>query len=293
MQQCYPTATSTNEMVKLHIQTTGLGEPQKQKARTKKMDLKTLRTPCYTLDKSIAKNNAETMLKRAESLGCTLRPHVKTHKTIEGALLQTGGRRSGIVVSTIREAEFFAENGFSDIIYAVPITPDKVPAAASLSTKTQFHVVVDNTQQLEAVLQHELNKKWSIFIMVDCGYHRDGIDPNSTAALELADAVERGGKATLTGLYTHGGHSYNAPTPDKIEDYSRQERDAVSLLAQKLKPKYPNLTVGVGSTPTCSRPPADGLSGVNEMHPGNYFTYDYNQCVIGSCTIEQVLYYVI
>ena len=46
--------------------------------------------------------------------------------------------------------------------------------------------------------------------------------------------------------------------------------------------------VGVGSTPTCSKPPADGLEGVSEMHPGNYFVYDCTQSDIGSCTDDDV-----
>jgi len=56
------------------------------------------------------------MLGRAAGLGVRLRPHVKTHKTVGGALLQTGGRRSGIVVSTLAEAEHFADHGFDDIL---------------------------------------------------------------------------------------------------------------------------------------------------------------------------------
>lgn len=51
-----------------------------------------------------------------------LRPHVKTSKTVQAALLQTGGRKSKIVVSTLAEAAFYADAGFDDILYAVPIT---------------------------------------------------------------------------------------------------------------------------------------------------------------------------
>jgi D-serine deaminase-like pyridoxal phosphate-dependent protein len=53
----------------------------------------------------------------ARRRGVQLRPHVKTHKTVEGALLQTGGIRGRIVVSTLAEAFFFAEHGFDDILY--------------------------------------------------------------------------------------------------------------------------------------------------------------------------------
>ena len=39
-------------------------------------------------------------------------------------------------------------------------------------------------------------------------------------------------------------------------------------------------SVGVGSTPTCSRPP-DNLDGVDEMHPGNFIYYDVMQAGLG------------
>ena len=102
-----------------------------------------------------AERNAASMLERAARMGCALRPHMKTHKTVEGALLQvrdhgaaaqrcshatvhhargssvqTGGKRRRITVSTLAEAEFFVENAFDDILYAVPITGDKLPQVA-------------------------------------------------------------------------------------------------------------------------------------------------------------------
>ena len=78
--------------------------------------VESLRTPCYLLDWEVAQANAKAMLARAERLGCKLRPHVKTHKTVEVALLQTGGRQEGITVSTLAEAQFFHAREWDDIL---------------------------------------------------------------------------------------------------------------------------------------------------------------------------------
>ena len=112
-----------------------------------------LRTPCCLVNLEVARANAARMLQRAAALGCRLRPHVKTHKTIEGALLQTGGARRGITVSTLAEAAFFAEAGFEDILYAVPITPDKLPEAAALTAALRgtLHITVDHAAQFDAI----------------------------------------------------------------------------------------------------------------------------------------------
>ena len=38
----------------------------------------------------------------------------------------TNGTRRRIVVSTIKEAEFYADNGYDDILYAYPLVREKI-----------------------------------------------------------------------------------------------------------------------------------------------------------------------
>eukprot|EP01063_Lacrimia_lanifica_P036471 TRINITY_DN7245_c0_g2_i1.p1 TRINITY_DN7245_c0_g2~~TRINITY_DN7245_c0_g2_i1.p1 ORF type:complete len:401 (+),score=157.67 TRINITY_DN7245_c0_g2_i1:73-1203(+) len=257
-------------------------------------------TPCYVLDKAVAQRNATAMLDRAAALGCALRPHVKTHKTLEGALLQTGGRRSGIVVSTLAEAEYFADGGFDDILYAVCITPEKFLRVEALVGRLgKMHIAVDQAGQLERVVKYlegrkaaapDAFKKWSVCVMVDCGYHREGLDPDLPESLALVQQIAVHGELLeFFGIYTHGGNSYDARSAEEVRRYAVAERDAVSGFAAKIRGAGLDVpVVGVGSTPTCSHPPADGLGGVTEMHPGNYITYDAMQCAIGACGIEDV-----
>lgn len=254
--------------------------------------LATLRTPCYAVDVDVARRNAERMLARSKDLGVALRPHVKTHKTIEGALLATGGERSRITVSTLAEARFFADGGFDDILYAVPITPDKLDEAAGLTARLQdFHVMVDHPGQLDALLARAApaaSKPWSVVIMVDCGYGRDGVDPDADASVALAKRVAEAPTAKLAGIYTHGGHSYDASSVADVVAIGEAERDAVVGLAKKLKAAGVQCgEIGVGSTPTSSNPPSN-LAGVTEMHPGNFLYYDMMQVQLGSCKQEDI-----
>src|SRR6266568_8881001 len=82
-------------------------------------------TPAFLIDDTIVRRNCESMRAKALRSGVAFRPHVKTHKTIEIARLQHGGALGPITVSTLAEAEFFADAGFVDITYAVPIAPEK------------------------------------------------------------------------------------------------------------------------------------------------------------------------
>jgi len=44
----------------------------------------------------------------------------------EIAAISTGGSKRCITVSTVREAEVFADNGYDDIIFAAHFSPDKI-----------------------------------------------------------------------------------------------------------------------------------------------------------------------
>lgn len=232
------------------------------------------------------------MLERCAALGVSLRPHVKTHKTLEGALLQTGGTKRRIVVSTLAEAQFFAKGGFDDILYAVPITPDKLDEAAELTSRLEaFHIMIDHPAQVDAILARAApadGKTWSVIIMVDCGYRRDGVDPDDTASIDLAKKLTEAPHVTLAGVYTHGGHSYGAKKVEEVLSIGEAERDAVVRFAESIKKlNSPCSNIGVGSTPTCSNPPSN-LHGVTEMHPGNYLYYDMMQVELGSCKTSDV-----
>jgi D-serine deaminase-like pyridoxal phosphate-dependent protein len=196
------------------------------------------------------------------------------------------------------EAEFYVSRGFDDICYAVPLDPTKIQRACAIyQTIPNFHVMVDNMQQLDALLAHGCpapDIPWSVVLMCDCGYGRDGVDVSSDEAVALAQKMhESSDIVTLYMLYTHGGHSYDVPyggDVGAIVKVSEQERDVIKSFADKLKGLHlasEYLLTGIGSTPTCSHPPSH-LDGISEMHPGNYFTYDYNQLLIGSCRKEDI-----
>ena len=93
------------------------------------MNLRELTTPSAVVDLDRLERNAAWMTHRAKKLGVCLRPHVKTHKCVEAAKLQTAGLTRKITVSTLAEAQVFAAAGFDDITYAVPLSPEVVPSA--------------------------------------------------------------------------------------------------------------------------------------------------------------------
>ena len=126
--------------------------------------MESLATPCLLVDLPRLRSNVKRMLEVAQKQGVSLRPHVKTHKTIEGAFFQLFGDDDPhtrperlaspsckIVVSTLGEARFYAEAGFQDILYAVPLPAPKLNAAWDLHQKVnRFHIMFDHPVHLEA-----------------------------------------------------------------------------------------------------------------------------------------------
>src|SRR5687767_16025287 len=116
------------------------------------MQLETIKTPSLIVDATRMKRNAERMTARAKSLNVALRPHVKTHRCLEIAQLQTAGNAGGIMVSTLSEAHFFSQNRFSDITYGVPIESGKFAEAIEIArTIEKFSVLTDDPETVKSL----------------------------------------------------------------------------------------------------------------------------------------------
>ncbi|HEX9493134.1 MAG TPA: alanine racemase, partial [Thermoanaerobaculia bacterium] len=158
-------------------------------------DLSHLKTPAFLVDRNIVEQNCARMRNKAVDSGVFFRPHVKTHKTIEIARMQHGGALGPITVSTLAEGEFFAEAGFEEITYAVPIAPEKIDQAAALAKKIeQFNILIDSEAALRALETHvgrASARPFDVFLKIDCGYHRAGVDPDDPESVRLALAIAR------------------------------------------------------------------------------------------------------
>ena len=253
------------------------------------MKIEELKTPAFLVDLPKLKANICAMQERARIHGVRLRPHVKTHKTAEIARLQIPDEASGITVSTLAEACFFQKAGFDDITYAFPITPNKLDEAAELAGRLkQFHILLDQFETATAVEAYgrDNNVCFSVFLKVDCGYHRAGVDPSRPESVHLVEQMQASKHIQFQGILTHAGHSYHCRNREEIIGVAQQERDLMAEFAERLKQNGIDCeTVSVGSTPTAVHAP--GWQGVSEIRPGNFAFFDKFQADIGSCSLEE------
>jgi len=227
------------------------------------------------------------MREKAIGNNVQFRPHVKTHKAIEIARLQHGGAIGPITVSTLAEAEFFAESGFTDITWAVPFAAEKLERTASLARGVQkLNLLIDSASTLSAIEEFaESNDvKFDLYLETDCGYHRSGVNPEAPESVALAVRMAGSRHVRFGGLLTHGGHSYHAVNRTEIEAVALQEIAVVRRFRARLEEEgIRSLMRSVGSTPTCVV--ARNFEGADEIRPGNYVFFDAFQAAIGTCEV--------
>ncbi|WP_053728020.1 DSD1 family PLP-dependent enzyme [Streptomyces sp. WM6378] len=245
-------------------------------------------TPFAVVDVHKVRRNIERLSTRAELLAVGLRPHVKTAKSLDVAALLGHGAPCPITVSTLAEAEAFADGGYTDITYAVGIDPHKLPRVVALLRRgVTLRTLLDSAEQAEFVAQASRRAALPIptQIEIDCDGHRGGLKPDAPELVEIARILHAA--SCLDGVLTHAGESYFAYTAEELRRAAKNERDTAVDAAERLRAAgLPVATVSIGSTPTAHA--ADDLTGVTELRAGNYVFFDLVMAGIGVCRIEDL-----
>ena len=244
-------------------------------------------TPVLLLDTDILERNLSRMQKKVGALGVALRPHIKTHKCIEIGKRQRELGAKGITVSTFYEAEQFAKAGFNDITWAFPIPPVYTAPAVELAKSVSFRVVIDSQEAMQHLDRacKALGASIHVWLKVDCGYHRAGVDPTSQLAEELVRALAGSRTLLFDGILSHSGHAYYGTTREEILNVANQERMVMVEFAGRMRNMgLPVPGVSIGSTPSMSV--IENLDGVTEVRPGNYCFYDRTMIELGVCCPE-------
>lgn len=173
------------------------------------VEIKDLDTPAFLVDKGKVEANCARMIDKCKAIGVDLRPHMKTHKCIEIGILQTGGTKRRICVSTVDEAEFFSKAGFEDILYAYPITDSKVERCKELAENMEmFHVMIDSEAGFKSLADNPLGlkdgaegKKWSVFVSISCDLEREGVKWTESWTTVLPKALKRSDATEFAGTH--------------------------------------------------------------------------------------------
>ncbi len=249
-----------------------------------------LPTPALILDRTKLEANAQRMRDRVRELGVTLRPHVKTSKSIDVMRVLSGANDAPITVSTLAEARYFFECGVRDILYAVGIAPVKLPHVAELvRTGCTLRVILDSVDAADAVQAFGAAEGLTVeaLIEVDTDGCRAGVAPGDDLLIEIGHRLTAGRGARLAGVMTHAGVSYSARTLGEFEAIAERERAGAVTAAERLRTAgFTVEIVSVGSTPTVTY--ARTLEGVTEARVGVYAFGDLVQAELGTCATDDI-----
>ncbi|HLZ62726.1 MAG TPA: alanine racemase [Ktedonosporobacter sp.] len=231
-------------------------------------------TPVLLVDSARLEANILRYAAIAAQAGVRLRPHIKTHKTLEIARMQLQAGAGGVTTAKLSEAEVFVNAGVSDIFVAYPIVgPEKARHAAQLAQRCHLIVGAESAKGIQQLSEAASSAGATLYVRVEVnsGLKRTGVEPEEAEAL-CRQVLDAPGLA-LDGIFTFRGASFpGAPThnPDTL---GRLEGEMMVALAERLRAAgIPVLEVSVGSTPTFSS--AAQVPGVTEVRPGTYVFFD-------------------
>jgi D-serine deaminase-like pyridoxal phosphate-dependent protein len=187
-----------------------------------------LNTPVLVLDVEALDRNIAAMAGLAAGRGVALRPHAKTHKSVDIAQRQIAAGAVGVCCAKIGEAEALADGGVTGILITSPVAaPRAVERLAALAARAEgLMAVVDHpavAARLDAALG-DAGARLGVLIDIDPGIARTGV-ASPEKAVELARAI-----AALPRLDGRGVQFY-CGVQQHVEDYAERRAAIVERTA--------------------------------------------------------------
>ncbi len=110
-----------------------------------------LDTPALVVDLDILESNITEFHSRFADSDQKLRPHLQSHLSpaIAHMQLRASGTASGVAVSTLGQAETFAQHGFHDILITnLAVTAPKIARVAALARRANVKIGADNARNI-------------------------------------------------------------------------------------------------------------------------------------------------
>lgn len=187
-----------------------------------------LNTPVLVLDVGALDRNIAAMAALVAGHGVALRPHAKTHKSVDIARRQIAAGAVGVCCAKIGEAEVLADGGVTGILITSPVAaPAAIDRLAALAATAQgLMAVVDHpgvAGRIDAALA-AAGTRLDVIIDIDPGIARTGV-ASAEAAVALAKTIAASPNLAYRGVQFYCGSQQH------IESYADRRAAIVERTA--------------------------------------------------------------
>ncbi len=245
-----------------------------------------LKRPTLLLDRQKCLANIRFMADKALHYGVAFRPHFKTHQSAEiGDWFRSFGVER-ITVSSVTMAQYFAASGWKDITIAFSVNLNEIDEINALAETIVLNVLIENDEGVKA-LAEQMKQKVGVFIKIDAGYHRTGVDvDNHEKVLSLIQMLGMSKNLDFKGLIVHNGNTYHQTDPKSILEIHNQSIWRLRELKAFLIGHGLHPLISIGDTPAMSL--TENLGHIDEIRPGNFVFYDLMQQKLGACSYHDI-----
>ncbi|MGL3822402.1 DSD1 family PLP-dependent enzyme [Sphingopyxis sp. R3-92] len=187
-----------------------------------------LNTPALILDIDALDRNIACMAGLVAARGVRLRPHAKTHKSVDIAVRQVAAGAIGVCCAKIGEAEVLADGGIAGILITSPVAaPRAIERLVLLAQSARGLMAVVDHPGVAARIDAELaaaDARLDVIIDIDPGIARTGV-ASAEAAVALARAIAAAPRLRYQGVQFYCGSQQH------IEDYAERRAAIVERTA--------------------------------------------------------------
>ena len=204
-----------------------------------------------------------------------LRPHVKTHKTIEVSKLLMKAGVHKFKCATIAEAEMLAMAGAADVLLAYQPGGPKLERFIRLIQKypsTKFSCLADNIFSANNMNTKVLanNVSFDIYLDLNVGMNRTGIKPGE-AALELYKVCGKMKGIQAVGLHAYDGHIRDPDINQRTIESDIAFEPVLQMRNILVEIGFPKPLLIAGGSPTF---PIHAKKSDRECSPGTFLYWD-------------------
>jgi D-serine deaminase-like pyridoxal phosphate-dependent protein len=213
-------------------------------------NLEAIPSPALLIIPDRVEANVDRMLEMVGGDATRLRPHVKTHKMAEVVRLQVAKGITQFKCATIAEAEMTAMAGGRDVLLAhQPVGPnvDRFLQLQERFLEVAFSATVDSLAIVDAFEGRGQSAR--LFVDVDCGMHRTGIEPGEEA-LALCRRIAESVHLEFAGLHAYDGHLHQPDLSDRSDAHAAAIESWSNLLKSLERENLAPASIVVGGSPT-------------------------------------------